>query len=206
MKKMKFFTNFDREEQWLNEMARQGNVLIRRKPFGYEFAQVPPENANFRMDYRTFKSRQDFEDYKALFEDSGWTHVAGTKSSGSQYFKQTRAEGSEDIFSDVDSKAARYKRFSDMWFSLACCFVPLFAALIATDAIKLSAFLNPKELYYTPGLWDMSGGEFWRALLFETPFAFFRGFSWLVIPVMIVAYSVFAYKAKKQYAKTQQGR
>lgn len=205
MKKIKFFANFDREEQWLNEMARQGFMLI-GKSLAYEFAQVPPENANIRIDYRNFKNRQDFEDYKALFEDSGWTHIAGTKSSGSQYFKRTSAEGSEDIFSDVDSKAARYKRISDMWFSLACCFIPLFAVLISTGAIDTAAFIEPKLLYYTPGLWDMSGEEFWRAFLFETPFAFFRGFSWLIIPVMIVLYSVFAYKAKKQYAKTQQGR
>ncbi|GIP28550.1 hypothetical protein J23TS9_36800 [Paenibacillus sp. J23TS9] len=205
MKKVKFFTNFDHEEQWLNEMAMQGYALV-GKSFAYEFAQVQPENSNYRMDYRIFKTRQDFEDYKALFEDSGWTHIAGTKSSGSQYFKQTGEQEVEDIFSDVDSKAARYKRISDMWLSLACCFIPLFAVLISTDAIDVTAFIKPKLLYYTPGLWDMSGGQFWRAFLFETPFAFFRGFTWLIIPAMILVYAIFAYKAKKQYQNTQQGR
>ncbi|MED5020411.1 DUF2812 domain-containing protein [Paenibacillus chibensis] len=205
MKKMKFFTNFDHEEQWLNEMARQGYVLV-GKSIAYEFVHSQPEETNFRIDYRSFTSRRDFEDYKALFEDSGWIHVAGTKSSGSQYFKRTGAQGSEDIFSDVDSKAARYKRISDMWLSLACCFIPLFAVLISTDAIDVTAFIKPKLLYYTPGLWDMSGGHFWRAFLFETPFAFLRGFTWLLIPAMILIYAIFAYKAKKQYEKTQQLR
>lgn len=205
MKKMKFFTNFDHEEQWLNEMARKGHVLV-GKSMTYEFAASHPEEANYRIDYRSFKSRQDFEDYKALFEDSGWMHVAGTKSSGTQYFRQIGTAGNGDIFSDVDSKAARYKRISEMWLQLACCFIPLFAVLISTDVIDVTAFVQPKLLYYTPGLWDMSGGAFWRAFLFETPFAFFRGFIWLVIPAMILVYAIFAYKAKKQYEKTQQGR
>ncbi|GIO32635.1 MULTISPECIES: DUF2812 domain-containing protein [Paenibacillus] len=203
MKKMKFFTNFDREEQWLNEMARQGYRLV-NKSMTYEFETAKPEEANYRIDYRTFKTRRDFEDYKALFEDCGWTHVAGTKKSGAQYFKQTGDWGDEDIFSDVNSKAARYKRISDMWLSLACSFIPLFAVLISTGAIQVTAIVKPKLLYYTPGLWEMSGSQFWRSFLFETPFAVMRGFSWAVIPIMILVYAAFAYKAKKEYTKSQQ--
>jgi len=203
MRKMRFFTNFDREEQWLNGMARQGYQLI-RKSVAYEFAPAEPEEANYRIDYRTFKTRQDFEDYKALFEDCGWTHIAGTKSSGAQYFKRTEAWADEDIFSDVGSKAARYKRISDMWLSLAFSFIPIFAVLVSTGAVNVTAFVKPKLLYYTPGLWEMTGSEFWRAFLFETPFAFFRGFSWAVIPIMILIYIVFAQKAKMEYMKSQQ--
>ncbi|KHF33292.1 hypothetical protein CM49_04524 [Paenibacillus sp. P1XP2] len=175
------------------------------KSVAYEFAPAKPEEANYRIDYRFFKTRQDFEDYKALFEDCGWTHVAGKKSSGAQYFKQTGDWGDDDIFSDVNSKAARYKRISDMWLSLACSFIPLFAVLISTGAIQVTAFVKPKLLYYTPGLWEMSGSQFWRSFLFETPFAVMRGFSWAVIPIMILVYAAFAYKAKKEYMKSQQG-
>ncbi|UYO05795.1 MULTISPECIES: DUF2812 domain-containing protein [Paenibacillus] len=203
MKKYKFFTNLDQEEQWLNDMARQGYTLV-RKSFGYQFERSVPEEANYRIDFRTFKNQRDFEDYVALFEDSGWTHVAGTKGSGAQYFKQNGDQGNEDIFSDADSKAARYKRISDMWMTLCCCFIPIFAALISTDAIDASVILKPQSLYYTPGLWEMSGPRFWQAFLFETPFALFRGIVWMVIPVMIIVYSVFAYKAKKEYDKSQQ--
>ncbi|HEY4391385.1 MAG TPA: DUF2812 domain-containing protein [Paenibacillus sp.] len=205
MRKYKFFTDFDREEQWLNEMARSGYLLV-NKAYSYEFTEGSPEDANYRIDYRTFKKRQDFEDYRTLFEDSGWKHIAGTKSSGAQYFKQVKEQGDEDIFSDVDSKAARYKRLSEMWMSLAGCFIPLFAVLISTGAINITAFVKPKLLYYTPGLWEMNGSHFWRAFLFETPFALLRGFSWVILPIFILVYMIFAYKAKTQFAKTQQGR
>jgi hypothetical protein len=125
MRKIKFFTNFDKEEKWLNEMAKQG-YQFKNKSVGYEFQPSKPENAVIKMDYRTFKKQEDFQDYCALFEDSGWKHIAGSKSSGYQYFKKAGEHGSADIFSDVDSKAGRYKRISDMWISLASAFIPIF--------------------------------------------------------------------------------
>ncbi len=204
MKKYKFFTNFDEEENWLNDMARQGYRFTKKTSFGYEFEPEKPENATIKMDYRTFKKREDFEDYCALFEDSGWEHITGTKSSGYQYFKKADKQGSEEIFSDVDSKAGRYKRLSEMWISLASSFIPIFAVLIFTNSIDSGALLNPKLLYYTPGLWEQTGAAFWRSFLFETPFAFFRGFLWLLLPIMIVLYLIFALKANKQYKKTTQ--
>jgi hypothetical protein len=206
MKKYKFFTNFDEEENWLNDMARNGYRFTKKTSIGYEFEYEKPDNATIKMDYRTFKKREDFEDYCALFEDSGWEHIAGKKSSGYQYFKKVDSQGSEEIFSDINSKAGRYKRLSDMWATLAFSFIPIFAVLISTDAVDPGALLDPKSLYYTPGLWNLNGGHFWRAFLFETPFALFRGFLWVIIPVMIFLYLYFAVKANNQYKKTQENQ
>ncbi|WP_282940113.1 DUF2812 domain-containing protein [Paenibacillus sp. RC67] len=204
MRKYKFFLNLDKEEQWLNEMAKQGYQLTNKSSFGYEFQPAALEHAAIKIDYRTFKKKVDFEDYLALFEDCGWKHIAGTKSSGAQYFMKVDESGNEDIFSDADSKAGRYKRISDMWMTLASTFIPLFAVLVSTGSIKIGALLNPKLLYYTPGLWEKTGSSFWSAFWFETPFAFFRGFFWMLIPLMILLYLIFAYKANKQYQKTQE--
>lgn len=202
MRKLKFFTNFDKEEKWLHLMARQGWRFINKTSFGYKFNPSEPEDATIKMDFRTFKKQEDFQDYLALFEDSGWEHVAGTKSSGYQYFRKIGNNGSEDIFSDADSKAVRYKRISEMWAALVVAFVPILIALVSTDAIDPGVLLHPEALYYTPGLWDMNGAAFWRAFLFETPFALFRGVSWLVLLVMIILYLYFAVKAYRQYKKT----
>jgi len=204
MKKFKFFTNFDEEESWLNDMAKQGYHFTKKTMFGYEFKPGKPENAIIKMDYRTFKKREDFEDYCALFEDSGWEHIAGTKGSGYQYFKKADKQGSEEIFSDIDSKADRYRRLADMWVTLCCSFIPIFVALISTDSIDPGVLLDPKSLYLTPGLWDLNGMAFWRAFLFETPFALFRGFLWLIIPIMIILYLYFAFRAKKQFKNIQE--
>jgi len=34
---------------------------------------------NYKIDYRIFKDKKEFDNYIALFEDAGWKHVYGTK-------------------------------------------------------------------------------------------------------------------------------
>lgn len=200
MKVYKFFFNVDKEEQWLNEMAKRGYRLV-GKSVGYEFVPGPPDRTTVKIDYRSYKTKEDFEDYKALFEDCGWTHVAGSRNSGFQYFRG--AEGNEEIFSDTDSKAARYKKISQMWITLASTYIPIFAVLVSTDAIDAKALWNPKLLYLTPGLWERTGDAFWQAFLFETPFALFRGLVTWFFPLLIVLYLFFAHKADRKYRKTR---
>jgi len=201
MRKFKIFINLDKEETWLNEMAGSGYELISASNGFYAFRSGQPDQANIRIDYRVFTYRDSFEDYVALFEDSGWKHIAGTKRSGHQYFKRIAEDGGEDIFSDKDSKSSRYRRMSQMWLSLAASFFPILVALMMTGAIDASALLNPKDLYYTQGLWEKTGSDFWSAFLFETPFALFRGILWLLIPSAIVFYLVCSIKAGREYRK-----
>jgi hypothetical protein len=203
MRKIKFFVDLDKEERWLNEMAKQGYVLT-GKSMGYTFDKDEHNQAVIRIDYRTFKRKEDFNNYLTLFEDSGWTHLSGTKQSGSQYFMKNEHSSTEDIFSDVDSKAGRYKRLADMWASLASGFAPLMMILIITDTIDPLSFMNPKSFYYTPGLWDKAGADFWQSFLFETPFALFRGFGWWFIVLTVVLSLLFHSMAKKQYKRTRE--
>lgn len=201
MRSFKFFLNFDKEEKWLNEMGMQGFIFV-GKSFGYRFMKNKPENPNIKIDYRVFKNMADFEDYKALFEDSGWKHISGTRNSGAQYFRLIHNGASEDIFSDTPSKAGRYKRLSELYISLVFMYLPVFIALLASNAVELESIINLKGLYYTQGLWDKSGSEFWSAFLFETPFAIFRGFLWMFFPIAIGLFLLFSLKAEKQYRKS----
>lgn len=72
-----------------------------------------------------------------------------------------------------------------------------------TKLIDITAIMNPKQLYLTPGLWERTGESFWNALLFETPFAIMRGFFWMIYPCMIILYVIFAIKANIYYRKTK---
>lgn len=198
MRKFKFFLDFDKEEQWLNEMANAGYQL-ENKGFGYTFRQAEPDDTTIKIDYRQFTKKEDFIDYLTLFEDSGWEHIAGYKGSGTQYFRKVEGNSDEDIFSDKLSKAAKYKRLSDMYIQMAITFIPLFAVLISTDLIDINALFNLKLLYLTEGLWERSGSDFWKAFIFETPFALFRLMSWLFIPAMIITHLYCSFKANKLY-------
>ena len=83
--KWRLFLNFDREERWLASMAEQGFALVRRNCFGfYRFLSSEPKDTPIRIDYRPFRCEADFMDYVALFEDSGWKHIAGSRWSGMQ--------------------------------------------------------------------------------------------------------------------------
>ena len=176
MTRFKLFFRFEKEEKWLEAMAQQGWLLY-RKSFFYRFQKVEPAARTIRMDYRTFRSSKDFADYCAMFEDSGWQHIAGTKSSGEQYFVKIGAHSTEDIFSDSLSRAGRYKRLAEMWGALPIAYIPILIALGRPD---ISYLLSPKQWYLTPGLWELEGISFWWSFLFETPFALLRGLGWLI--------------------------
>lgn len=198
MRIFKCFINYDKEEKWLNEMAQKGYELVSVSP-GYKFKHTEEKGTVIRIDYRTFKCQADFVDYCTLFEDSGWKHIWGTKYSGPQYFKRVDENAGDDIFSDEISKAGKYRRISDMWMTLATSYIPIFVALLFTGNIDINKVLNPKLLYYTPGLWEQTGSKFWFQFLFETPFAIGRGVLWMIFPIMIIFSLVFSIKAKRLY-------
>ncbi|WP_010677625.1 DUF2812 domain-containing protein [Bacillus timonensis] len=200
MRKLKFFLNFEKEESWLKQMAENGYEFV-GKSFFYKFRRAEPETLNIKIDYRTFKTKADFIDYVTLFEDCEWKHIAGTKSSGTQYFKKVGESADEDIFSDTDSKAIRYKRLSNMYMTLAICYLPIFTGLISLDYIDATVLFNPKELYFTPGLWEKAGMDFWFAFLFETPFAFFRAIGAFFFPLVVILFFLFSFKAEQHYKK-----
>lgn len=198
MKKFKLFLRFDKEEKWLEDMSAQGWTLSRKFIF-YEFQKTAPERKIIRIDFRESKSKQDFIDYCTLFEDSGWKHIAGTKSSGTQYFLKMSKDSTEDIFSDTLSRAGRYKRLSDMWLSCAVAFIPLLLSMRTGGWINSDTLFTPKEWYLTPGLRELEGVSFWWAFLFETPFAIMRGIGWLFPIVAILIFAVFAIKSRILY-------
>lgn len=193
MKKYKFFVDFAKEEAWLDSMAQQGYFLVNVSSFGgYTFVEDKPQKFDYRIDYRTFRRHSDFDDYVQMFEDSGWHHVSGTKNSGIQYFVRTRPDVESDIFSDSASKAGRYLRYSKTWLVLTAVYALFLVGSLLNGSFSIDAFLNPQDLYFTPGLWEKTGFDFIRAFLFETPFALGRGFFWVILLVIVVYFAYLA--------------
>jgi hypothetical protein len=110
MRKFRFFADFNKEEQYLNEMARQGWRFVKNF-FFYHFKSAEPFDANYRVDFRLFKNKRQYAEYLTLFDDSGWEHIYGGYFLGNHYFlPKESANPTEDIFSDAQSKANRYRR------------------------------------------------------------------------------------------------
>lgn len=172
MRRLRKFLDFDKEERWLNEMAGAGWLLVRRR-LRYEFRRIDPGSAVVRVDFRDRgMSRADFDDYRTLFADAGWQHLDGSRRGGAQYFAASSTGSDADIFSDEESRAARYRR-SLAWRGIAT--VPLLLVLVALLGGPSRHLSAPVDWYLTPGLWDMRSWEFIGHFLLETPFALMRG-------------------------------
>jgi hypothetical protein len=99
----------EKEEVWLEEMSRKGYHLITvALPGIYTFAVGEPRRYVYRLDYQPY-SKKDRDDYLQLFSDAGWEHIGGM--SAWQYFRKEAGPGeTPEIFTDVESKVAKYKR------------------------------------------------------------------------------------------------
>lgn len=206
-----FHINIDKEEAWINNIISQGYRLkqVKSSLCRYEFEKADsPEYPDFlpnvRIDFRTFKNQEDFADYLALFEDCGWRHISGTKSSGTQYFEKMRPDCGDEIFSDHFSKAERYRKIANVWLGILPSYIVLLIVFSTLGIDDIQPLTNWKELYYTPGLWEMTGARFVGAFLFETPFALGRAFGGiypLFLWIIVLCYAYFALTALYWYHK-----
>ena len=178
MKKLKLFLNAQKEEQWLNKMLQKGWKLKRINELNmYTFEKTSNKEQNIRLDCQSFASEQKFQQYKALYEEFGWIHVRGSRFSTLQYWINPTNKD-DSLFSDRLSKNYYFQRLSKTYG--ACAFLFLFITFCIFQ--NTAQFLNLKDAYFTPGLWDKNGFDFLGAFLFETPFAILRFSSpWLML-------------------------
>ena len=177
---IKFFVRFEREEAWLEAMSASGWHLVSASYGLYKFHGGQPEKRIYKIDCRNITKQADLLDYISLFTDSGWTSVSPKKNVGNYYFSSLADQPGKDIFSDKASRAGRYLRYAQITGVSLIPLIPIYGALFATGALKMGSWG-----YLTPGLWQMTGLEFTRHFLFETPFVVLRAIGWM-LPLLVV--------------------
>lgn len=185
MKIFKMFVDYDKEEAWLNSMARKGHLVVKAGPL-YSFSPLEPGTAVVRVDHQRSMKANDFDDYRNLFADAGWQHLAGTRGGGEQYFASFSGDANSDIFSEDVSKAQRYRRAIATTTALLLPFGVIVIALWSSWNVRANTFFSPRDWYLTPGLWEREGWEFTRAFLVETPIVALR----VGGPLFLVVYCV----------------
>lgn len=200
MKKWKLFTNLKREEDRINRMQSKGYRLVGVPipQLYYRFEPCAPEAVStVRIDFRDQLSREQYQDYLLLFEDSGWERIAGSPSSRIHYFRQL-AHGHEDLlFSDEESQLAFYQRYRKSALVTALIFLCYSFVHFTSISDLVTPFQDPKSLFLTPGLWALEGSDFLFAFLFELPFALVRaGVLFYLTLATTVVYLYTAYQAK----------
>jgi hypothetical protein len=176
----------DEEEKYLNQMAKQGLMFKKYTEFGiYHFEKNKPEDLHYRVDYRTFKNKNEFDSYVVLLDDAGWNLVYGNYHSGIQYFLPKNKNISDELFSDVESKAERYKRFNIKCMTSLCLLAVYLVVVIITDKFHFSEI-----------------GLFWKLFLIEVPLILLRTVPVIILFVMAIIYGCCAYRAKKLYKES----
>lgn len=97
----------EKETRWLENMSKQGWHLADVKLIQYIFIQGEPKDVIYKLDYKTNRGA-DFDDYVALFQDSGWEYVA--KLHHWIYFRaDANKMADQDIYTDNQSRIQKYK-------------------------------------------------------------------------------------------------
>ena len=106
--------NFDKEEQWLNEMSAKGFQLRDVGFCRYTFEQGIPGEYIYRLELLdTFPRRYESRRYIDFVEGTGAEHIA---SLGKWvYFRKKAGAGGFDLFSDIDSRIKHLRRM--LWLT-----------------------------------------------------------------------------------------
>jgi len=100
--------NDEKEERWLREMAKQGWHLSRAALVRFVFDRGEPADVVYKLDYNILAKR-DRDEYLGLFRAAGWEHVGEV--ANWHYFRTPATAGADpQIFSDLESRIAKYRR------------------------------------------------------------------------------------------------
>ena len=105
----RFFTpdDYDKEEEFLTDMSRQGWHFKSLRLFVYEFEKGQPINYTYKLDYKNDK-KTDMSNYRAMYEDCGWENVfefpVPLRGGAWEYFRKRTDSGDDQLFTDNQSK------------------------------------------------------------------------------------------------------
>ena len=104
-----FSWNYEKEEQWLNELSRQGLQLVSVSYIRYEFVVDETKAYEYRLEHLD-EMPSDFKsiNYIETLEKSGIEYVCSFERW--VYFRKEAGLGAFELLSDPDSKIAHYNR------------------------------------------------------------------------------------------------
>ena len=105
---------FEREEKWLNDMARKGWLLDEVSFCRFRFVECEPGAYAVRMEMLEHQPHSEKgQDYIAFLEETGAEFVGSVIKWA--YFRKRTEEGPFDLFSDIDSRVRYLDRLIRSW-------------------------------------------------------------------------------------------
>ena len=113
----KLYSDFEKEEKWLNEMSAKGMALIDYSWCKYVFTETENNEYTYRIELlENMPTHEKSIEYINFLEESGVEYVASYMRW--VYFRKKSSEGAFDIYSDIESKIKHYKRINVFWTTL----------------------------------------------------------------------------------------
>ncbi|CAH1204949.1 hypothetical protein PAECIP111892_02595 [Paenibacillus auburnensis] len=146
----KLFIDFEKEEQWLNDMAAKGLALTEYSWARYVFEESGKGEYIYRIELLEdgIKGAKSVE-YLQFMEEAGVERVIMNKGPAAHnkwvIFRRKASEGPFTIYSDTDSKIKHYRRIHRLWMSVALMeFIIGFmnVGLVALDYIGIVSNIN----------------------------------------------------------------
>ena len=128
-KVMKLFMpwNFEKEQAWLEEMAREG-WLLEKMVLRYTFKKAEPQEMVYRADYFSITDKKKLQTYVSIFEEAGWELIHSQF--GWHYFRIPKSEFQADIYSDPPSRIDQLKRINEEALSVFIIYFLFFTVLM----------------------------------------------------------------------------
>ena len=129
VRRLYFVWDFEKQMQWLNEMAEKG-LHLKNVGFGrFDFEEGEPGGYVYRMEWLRYRPGSgESVSYIRFLEETGAEYVASFKHW--VYFRKQTTEGAFDLFSDLDSRINHLKRL----ITLMLCLILLLLPAIAFNA------------------------------------------------------------------------
>lgn len=113
----KWCVDYEKEENWLNEMSAKGMALTDYSWCRYVFAEAPKNEYTYRIELlQHVPTHPESISYIKFLEESGIECVATYNRW--IYLRKKSSEGPFDIYSDIESKISHYKRVYCLWNTL----------------------------------------------------------------------------------------
>ena len=133
----KAYWDFEKEEQWLNEMSARGMAMTDYSWCRYVFADAPNSRYIYRIELLdNLPTHPESIAYLRFLEENGVECVASYMRW--VYLRKPAADGPFDIYTDFDSKIKHYQRINLLWSTLMIVEFIVGGMNIAIGSINLS--------------------------------------------------------------------
>ncbi|WP_339316068.1 DUF2812 domain-containing protein [Paenibacillus sp. FSL R10-2734] len=113
----KVFWDFEKEEEWLNEMSAKGMALTDYSWFKYVFTETRNNEYTYRIELLdNVPTHPESIAYIKFLEENGIECVSSYVRW--IFLRKKSSEGAFDIYTDLESKIKHFKRINTLWNSV----------------------------------------------------------------------------------------